>query len=159
VDGLTGALNSREFYRQVELELLQAARHQRAVSIAYLDLDNFKQVNDNFGHNSGDELLRAVADCIRTNLRRTDLLARMGGDEFAIFLPETDTQAVEAVVAKIRLNLKLAMQGREYPVTFSLGAISFGQAPGSVDDILRQADLLMYTVKAAGKDSYMVVRG
>jgi diguanylate cyclase (GGDEF)-like protein len=83
----------------------------------------------------------------------------MGGDEFAIFLPETNQQAAEIVVRKLKSTLQKVMQDKDFPVSFSLGAISFDKPPASVDEILRQADRLMYTVKNQGKNDYIVSQG
>jgi diguanylate cyclase (GGDEF)-like protein len=156
-DALTGILNSREFHRLAGLELLRARRYRHPITIAYIDLDNFKQVNDRFGHSSGDQLLREITNSISSNLRRTDIFARMGGDEFALLLPEANKEDAENVIRKIQSTLRAGMRDDELRASFSLGAISFAVPPISVDEMLRQADALMYTVKAQGKNNFLVV--
>jgi diguanylate cyclase (GGDEF)-like protein len=141
------------------LELLRAARYHHPITIAYFDLDDFKKVNDHFGHKTGDELLCSVATSMRNILRCTDIFARLGGDEFALLLPETDQQAAECVVRKIRTHLQAIMQLKEFQVTFSLGAICFTVPPASIDKMLAQADALMYTVKTQGKNNFIVTSG
>ena len=123
------------------------------MTLLYIDLDNFKQVNDAFGHETGDELLIEVAATIRTNVRSTDTVARLGGDEFALLLPETDQEAALVVTNKLREALLVSMQRREWPVTFSIGLVSFATPPESVEEMLKQADAVMYSVKLKGKNS------
>jgi diguanylate cyclase (GGDEF)-like protein len=120
--------------------------------VLYLDLDNFKAVNDRFGHSTGDELLRTVADTIRTRLRRVDSVARLGGDEFAVLLPETGAEAARGVVEQVRGALGDAMRTHGWPVTVSIGALTCVTAPESADALIRRADDLMYAVKHGDKD-------
>jgi len=156
-DPLTGLYNSREFYRLAAIEMLRVQRNNQAVTIAFLDLDNFKEINDRYGHQVGDELIQLVAQTIAGSLRRTDLLARVGGDEFAILLPDTNAHSARQVARKIQQALAVIMQEHGYPVTFSLGALAFGFPPSDFHNALRQADLLMYQAKARGKDSFIVL--
>ena len=156
-DALTGVYNSREFFRLAEQELLHAQRYRRPVTLAYIDLDNFKVVNDRLGHAAGDQLLRTITDLISSQLRRTDIFARMGGDEFALLLPETDLQAAESVIMRMREKLSVEMQVYNAPTSFSLGAVAFINPPPSVEAMLREADALMYAVKQQGKNSFRVI--
>jgi GGDEF domain-containing protein len=102
LDSLTGALNGRYFLEILQAESERSARYRRPFTLVYLDVDDFKQVNDRFGHNAGDAVLRAVTATARSHLRATDTVARLGGDEFALLLPETDPEAARAAVTKLR---------------------------------------------------------
>ncbi|MDE3054161.1 MAG: GGDEF domain-containing protein [Gemmatimonadota bacterium] len=150
-DFLTGLLNSRHFTELAERELDRARRYEQPVSVAFLDVDNFKDVNDRLGHAVGDELLAAVGAELMRTTRRTDLVARLGGDEFAMLLPQADDAAARQAVVKVETALNDAMSAHEWPVTFSIGVMTFRQAPPSVTDLVIAADHLMYSVKAAGK--------
>ncbi len=152
-DSLTGLMNSRAFYRQATTELLRARRYQRSFSLAYIDVDNFKQVNDNHGHITGDQLLRTVADTLRTRLRSTDLIARLGGDEFVAMLPETDFHSGTIVITKLHEALIKAMDRHHWKVTFSTGAVTFYRFGVPLKEVIQRADQLMYQAKASGKNT------
>jgi len=152
VDFLTGIANSKAFYESAEQEIERSSRYRRPLSLAYLDCDNFKEINDRLGHQSGDNLLRKVADIIKTQLRSTDIGARLGGDEFAVLLPETGEAAAQEVVARLKDKLSEGMQRRGWPVTFSVGLVTFADPPASVDEMVSRADTLMYAAKKNGKD-------
>jgi diguanylate cyclase (GGDEF)-like protein len=153
VDGLTGAVNARFFYTLTEGEIVRLERYGRPLTVAYMDLDNFKTVNDTKGHLAGDAVLRAVADRARAQLRKTDVVARLGGDEFAFLYPETDEQAARALVAKLKDRLSEEMRRGGWPVTFSLGVLTCYAAPRSSEDLVRMVDNLMYAAKLDGKNS------
>lgn len=152
-DSLTGVLNSREFCRLAEIEIKRGARYGRPFTLAYIDLDNFKAVNDGFGHSTGNNVLQQVADTFRSNLRATDLVGRLGGDEFAVLLPETGFEAGGSFLSKARQRLLRAMSDHHWPVTFSIGAVTFTTPPVSVDKMIEMVDALMYSVKRSGKDT------
>ena len=149
-DHLTGIMNTREFYVRAQLEIKRASRSGQPFSVAYIDLDNFKQVNDEQGHSAGDNLLKIIAKTITSNLRETDLFARIGGDEFVLLLPNADLEKAGVVIGKLEAAIKSALSTT--PVTFSAGVPTFGVQPGSVDDILNIADALMYQAKLEGKN-------
>lgn len=151
-DPLTGCLNGREFYQRAEAELRRAARSGCPLALAYLDLDNFKTVNDTGGHALGDEVLRTVAVTLRNDLRQSDLVARLGGDEFGILLPDSGAEAAADALGRARGRLSEEMRQRRWPVTGSIGAVVFLQPPASVDDMVSRADALMYAAKRDGKD-------
>jgi diguanylate cyclase (GGDEF)-like protein len=151
-DPLTGVNNSRSFIELADLELERVNRHKNSFSIAYIDLDNFKAVNDTRGHVTGDRLLRLVAEIMLSNSRRIDITARMGGDEFIILLPDADEHSAIGVLERIREKLLDAMKANGWPVTFSIGVMTFHRPPDSVTEMIREADGVMYEVKNAGKD-------
>lgn len=149
---LTGLLNRAGFFESAEAEVERCRRYARALTLAYFDCDGFKSVNDRWGHKAGDELLRSVGEVFRSNLRESDLFARLGGDEFAVLLPETEAQAGRATLEKLRGLLAEAMKRDGWPVTFSVGALTYLSPPPSVDEMLRRADDLLYDVKRNGRD-------
>ena len=151
-DTLTGLLNRGSFIAQLDAELTRAARYGRAFTLAYVDLDNFKAVNDLEGHDAGDELLRRIADALRSSTRQTDVLGRLGGDEFAAVLPEITGGATGSVLENLRKQLIRAMEKGGWPVTFSIGAVTFETPIDTSREALRVADEAMYAVKRSGKD-------
>ena len=151
-DPLTGASNRRSFFGIAEHELNRARRYASPLSIAYLDLDGFKHINDQCGHHTGDELLCAVVSTITGNIRSTDILARFGGDEFVLLLPDTRSEAAVTLLTKIHAHLQQTMAAHGWPVTFSIGAVSYLTAPATVDEAVCKADMLMYDVKHSGKN-------
>jgi diguanylate cyclase (GGDEF)-like protein len=151
-DYVTRVANSRYFAEIASQEIKRAGRYRHPFTVAYLDIDDFKRVNDRWGHSTGDELLALVADTIRNNIRATDMVARLGGDEFALLLPETGYDAAAVVVQKVHGSLLSAMGGKAWPVTFSIGVVTFRTPPDSVDGMLKVADAFMYSVKHSGKN-------
>jgi diguanylate cyclase (GGDEF)-like protein len=160
-DPLTGAANARTFYEMADLEVRRFRRTGRSFTLAYLDLDNFKAVNDGWGHSAGDDLLRRVAETIQEHTRSNDLVARLGGDEFALLLPETDAAGGTAAVAKMRDALLRRACEDGWPITYSIGAATFLRPPQDVDAMVRHVDSLMYRVKRGGKNQLLheVVEG
>jgi diguanylate cyclase (GGDEF)-like protein len=147
VDYLTGAANRRYFFEVAQRELDRFERYQRPFSIAYIDLDDFKGVNDQWGHKIGDKCLRMVADQLAKFIRNTDTLARLGGDEFVLLLPEADQAAAQLIISRIRDSLLDEMQRNNWMVTFSIGILTCHQVKMTADELVRKADELMYTVK------------
>ena len=154
-DSLTGALNRRAFFDIAEYELNRSQRYKHATTIAYIDLDNFKGINDRLGHTIGDNLLVTVTKTITSNIRSSDILSRFGGDEFVILLPETKTEAAAAFLGKIQNQLNQAMAAKNWPVSFSIGAITYLKAPPGVEEVIKKADMLMYEVKRSGKNGLL----
>jgi diguanylate cyclase (GGDEF)-like protein len=150
-DTLTGVANSRMFVEHASLESARQRRYFHPLSIAFLDCDNFKRVNDLYGHPVGDELLRKIAVAITQALREVDVVARLGGDEFAILLPESDQKAAATVLRKLRNGLKAV--GEQYNVTFSIGVVTYLRPAETVDQMLAAADKAMYEAKRAGKNT------
>jgi diguanylate cyclase (GGDEF)-like protein len=153
IDFLTGIRNRRYFIELVNMEINRARRYGHPFTMVCIDLDNFKAVNDCFGHSTGDILLRLVARTIQENIRVTDTVARLGGDEFAILLPETGRNVAEVMMQKVqRINLDI-LRKHGWPVTLSIGVVTFMSPPSTVDETLRISDQLMYNGKNNGKNS------
>ncbi|MEK6795194.1 MAG: GGDEF domain-containing protein [Spirochaetota bacterium] len=151
-DELTGLSNMRVFREAAASETARLTRYGHAFTFAFMDIDNFKEVNDRFGHNRGDDVLRDVARIMRHELRVNDIAARAGGDEFCILFPETGTDVALATLKKLSKSIMRVIRGKRFPVTLSIGAVTFEKPPASVDEMLRLGDGLMYTVKYAGKN-------
>ena len=151
VDPLTGVLNGRAFQERANAEIERARRYAHPFTVAYIDLDNFNEVNDRFGHSTGNAVLCTVADIAGRNLRATDIVARLGGDEFGLLFPETGEESARAVLSKFRDTVSGSVQANGWPVTLSIGAVTFRNPPDSVDRMLRMADALMYEAKHGGK--------
>lgn len=158
-DQLTGVMNRRAFEEIVEYEILNLQRQNSPFSLAYLDLDNFKEVNDRYGHKKGDELLKAVVVCLKENLRRTDVVARIGGDEFTIFFPATEQSAVKLVMQKLMDQLRSLNERNNWPTTISIGVITSLDSNCALETTISLADKLMYEVKNSGKNdvTYMTI--
>ncbi len=150
-DPLTGAANARTFYESAAAESDRARRAEGPLTVAYLDLDHFKHLNDRHGHAAGDEALRQIVRTVRLHLRSTDLLARLGGDEFAVLLPGVGSTSAMAVLARVQDAVAEEMTGRGWPVTVSIGAVTFMRPPVDVDVMIRRVDGLMYAAKRSGK--------
>lgn len=151
IDYLTGVFNRLEFIECLDSEIQRANRMRYPVSLAYIDLDNFKKVNDEQGHTMGDRQLRLIAETISSHIRRTDLFARLGGDEFALFLPNVDQVTTRIVLEKVESAVMWALREIQSPVTMSIGVATFNSPPASVDDMIREADAAMYQAKIMGK--------
>jgi diguanylate cyclase (GGDEF)-like protein len=152
-DPMTGAINKRFFYDLAQMEINRSRRYRRPLTVVYIDLDNFKAVNDLFGHSTGDQALRVVVSHAQRHLRKTDLVARLGGDEFAFLLPETGQTAAQTAITKLHSILLDEMQRNGWPVTFSIGVLTCVDAPDTVEDMLKMADDLMYSVKNNWKNA------
>jgi diguanylate cyclase (GGDEF)-like protein len=152
IDPLTAVPNRRAFAEAAQIELLSARRSARPLSIAYVDVDNFKSINDKFGHSAGDALLRAVGATITSCLRRTDVVARLGGDEFAVLMPEANADAAHVIVQRIGTSLTTVMTTSRWPATFSVGLVTCLAMPATVDELIGLADAAMYRAKSSGKN-------
>jgi diguanylate cyclase (GGDEF)-like protein len=153
-DELTSLANRRYLLEQMEREFARAKRHQRPLSLLYLDLDGFKTLNDRHGHLFGDEILRGCARSLSAVLRSTDLLARIGGDEFAVLLPETNLEGAENVANKLRkalLAYGLQIGPAISELTFCAGVSQIHKEDYSIDDMLARADSAQYLAKESGK--------
>lgn len=151
-DLVTGVLNRRALYEVGSSALALCRRNNRPVTLAFVDLDNFKTINDTFGHDRGDALLRTVAKVLAGSLRSSDIVARVGGDEFAILLPETEATHASVLLDKARNLLLQSPDFRGTSVSVSIGAVAYTMALPSLDDMLKEADSVMYAVKGSGKN-------
>lgn len=151
-DALTGLYNRRHFYEIAGEEIERARRYSHPLSLAFIDLDNFKKVNDTLGHAEGDEVLEALTGVFNDSLRKTDSAARFGGDEFAVVFPEAGAEESLEAVSRIRKRLAEVAGEKSWPVTLSVGLVTYHKPPGSIEDIVGEADALMYKVKESGKD-------
>lgn len=157
-DGLTGLPNRRFFTQWMERSLAQARREQRPLALLYLDLDGFKRVNDQLGHEMGDHLLQAVTQRFRDTLRESDMLARLGGDEFAILTPEASAPEMVGVLAeRLIASLKdplLPQFGNDYPVGVSIGIACFPDHAATSAQLTHAADEAMYAAKRGGRNCF-----
>ena len=151
-DPLTGILNRRAFMEQSAYLFNLASYHGTPISVAYIDIDNLKQMNDCHGHVAGDALIKSVAEAMQQCCRRSDIIARLGGDEFAIVLADTNQDAARTIVAKFQRAIQGALHSPS-AVTCSVGVVTFVQFPSSIEQAVGIADALMYSVKAAGKNA------
>ena len=154
-DPLTGVLNSRAFYEVAANRLERSKRKERPLTLAYIDLDNFKYINDRLGHLKGDEVLRAVAETLLKTLRSTDVIARLGGDEFIVLMPNTYPDAALHAIERVLLALGQRMQQDHWPVTFSIGLVTCdcSKCEQTLDTMIRAADDAMYVAKRKGKNT------
>jgi diguanylate cyclase (GGDEF)-like protein len=155
-DPLTGLNNRRAFYEQCEKALARLNRYDEFFTIAYIDLDNFKSINDTKGHEEGDKLLIEVANCMRINTRSSDIQARLGGDEFACLFLRAGWDEGEVLVRKLHSKLNEHFGSHDWPVTPSFGAITLEQPlDSSTKEIIHMVDSLMYSVKKSNKNAVL----
>ena len=152
-DYLTGAANSRFFYKLAQMEIDRFQRYAHPFSLAFIDLDNFKFVNDQFGHAVGDQVLRTVVSSVKKHSRKTDTIARLGGDEFALLLSETNQESARIVLPKIQDMLLEEMRQNNWPITFSIGVLTCNATPLTTDELVKMTDDLMYSVKKSSKNA------
>jgi diguanylate cyclase (GGDEF)-like protein/PAS domain S-box-containing protein len=156
-DPLTDLANRRKFTVEFEKSLQTSIRYQHNNALLYLDLDEFKDINDTSGHAAGDELLQAVSEVLQKVTRSTDLVARLGGDEFAILIPETDNAGAVILAKKIITELaKIKLSYREilHKVSTSIGIVHYPYTDADIHELMGFADLAMYKAKANGKGTY-----
>jgi diguanylate cyclase (GGDEF)-like protein len=151
-DQLTGAANGREFRAIALAEVERAQRHQRDLSLACVDVDDFKAINDRLGHPEGDHVLREVSHMMRSVVRASDTVARIGGDEFAILMPEISASPARAVIERVRGELSRLRTTDGEPVLCSIGLVTFDRPPKSLKELVAAGDELLYRAKDKGKD-------
>jgi diguanylate cyclase (GGDEF)-like protein len=155
-DPLTGVANRRRFYHALDVECLRFTRNHNPLSLLMIDLDYFKEVNDEYGHSVGDAVLRIVAQLLLLCLRKTDLLARYGGEEFSVLLPETPLEGAQMIAERIRQTISqqpIVADGCQVNVTVSVGVASHADDKEAVAEVLlKKADLALYRAKALGRN-------
>ena len=152
IDYLTGIANSRYFHEMAYKELNRTNRYDRPLTLAYIDLDNFKRINDTFGHVAGDTMLRTTAYVLKNSVRASDTVARIGGDEFAILFPETDYASGDVVAGRIRREILSMIDKNRWFSTISMGVLTCINPPSNIDTLITKADRLMYLAKEEGKN-------
>ncbi len=155
-DPLTNVLNARAFSQELAQELSRNRRYGRPLALIYLDLDDFKSVNDAHGHATGDAVLRLVADAMRGAVRQADVVGRLGGDEFGVLMPETDGDVAHAAANRLVTGIRTVFRGTP-SVTASIGVVAVSGTEAGTDELLRKADQAMYAAKRAGKDRVVQV--
>jgi diguanylate cyclase len=153
-DPLTGVLNRAAFEDQLRREVARSAGHGRPYALAVLDLDHFKQVNDRFGHAAGDRALKRVCALVGETIRDTDVFARVGGEEFALLMSDTEPAGAEHAAEKLRTRIEQEARAENMPLTISIG-LAVGRGTDA-DEVLLAADRALYEAKRRGRN--LVVR-
>ncbi|MGH7532053.1 MAG: GGDEF domain-containing protein [Gemmatimonadales bacterium] len=156
-DPLTSMLNTRAFHDDAVRALAACRRASRPVTVACIDLDAFKAVNDQFGHQAGDDLLRSVASRLVGSIRPSDVAARVGGDEFVVLFPDIGTREAALTMERLRAALTSEPAPGIRPVKCSIGAVTYLRPPEQVAEMVHRADAQLYAAKAAGKDRIAVL--
>lgn len=149
-DGLTGCVSYLAFRHALEIEAARALRYRRPFSLIIADLDSFKFINDTYGHDIGDAVLQGVAGAFRSSARAPDVVSRIGGDEFAVLLPETDSWRAEQVAQRLQHEVRKA--GLPVAATVSYGTATWFGPSDDLEDVFRRADQALYAAKHAGRD-------
>ena len=154
-DGLTMASNRRYFQEMLEREISRSRRYRRPLSLAICDLDRFKGVNDTYGHLAGDHVLKQLASIIMANVRREDVFARIGGEEFGLLLPETNVKSARSICEKLRVEVaktRFVYDNRTMPVTCSFGVAELSKGITRSKDLMKEADIRLYEAKDKGRN-------
>jgi diguanylate cyclase (GGDEF)-like protein len=161
IDWLTGIYNRRHFETVAHAELARSQRYIRPLSVLMIDIDRFKAVNDRFGHAVGDRVLQVVADVCRAAKRDTDVVARLGGEEFTILLPETTDSAAAQFAERLRYQVRdcsFTVEGQKLPITISIGIAGATLETSGIEELMRLADQALYEAKHSGRDRVVVSR-
>jgi len=156
-DPLTKLSNWRHFEQYSSQLLRQASGQPTKMTVAYIDLDNFKLVNDAQGHGAGDQVLVTVSQVLQQQLRSQDMVARLGGDEFAVILVHVELPEAKEILQRIQVAVQQEMKNHGWPVTLSIGAMVFSIAPPTINPMLKMVDDLMYEVKKNGKNNLKII--
>jgi diguanylate cyclase (GGDEF)-like protein len=154
-DPLTGLMNARAYYANCERLISGALRNKAKFAVLFIDLDHFKHINDTYGHEAGDVVLREVATCLKRNTRQSDALGRIGGEEFSMFLPDTDVAGAKQLAENLRKDIELLMPtagGSNLTITASIGVAGNQPHHHSIEAIQREADQAMYQAKQQGRN-------
>ncbi|MCK5011562.1 MAG: GGDEF domain-containing protein, partial [Deltaproteobacteria bacterium] len=159
-DELTGLYNRRAFQKALDKELRRSKRYKKPLSLIMLDIDGFKEINDKFGHQAGDGVLRSLALNLQRAIREIDFLARYGGDEFAVILPETEAKQAAVLAERLKKTVKnytVDAGGSLCNITLSIGVADVSASVDSEDDLISRADRVLYISKENGGDSVEVL--
>jgi diguanylate cyclase (GGDEF)-like protein len=152
IDSATGAVNRRFFTELLEAEFHRAERYRFALTVAYIDLDNFKQLNERLGRQAGDELLYRFVEELSEALRANDVVARLGGDEFALLLPQTNDIQAQQVFTRLQPQMKNALEAETIPIQYSIAVVTFLEMPETAEELTEQAETLLQSIKSSGKN-------
>jgi diguanylate cyclase (GGDEF)-like protein len=152
IDKVTGLANKRLFFELSHLEIKKSNRYRHPLTVIYIDIDDFTKINALSGRTVGDKVLKVVAETIKNSIRETDIIGRIGDDEFSIVLPGSGYEPAQIVICRVQNELLKVMQINNWAITFSIGAVTFINPPKSVEEMLQPADRLMYLVKNEGKN-------
>jgi len=152
IDVLTGVANTRFFYEQARIEISKSAIYKLPLTLAYIDINNLRHINENLGHITGDNLLQEVVQIMRFTLRPTDLISRLGGAEFAILMPETRNENATGIIYKVQEHFLDMMKKKGWPVTFSAGVVTCEDTAYTIDRLIKLAEDLMNAAKETGKN-------
>jgi diguanylate cyclase len=155
VDPLTGIHNRRVFEESIEAELQRFIRYNQPFSLIFFDIDRFKDINDNYGHDAGDRVLKAIAKRVNEMIRKPDIFARYGGEEFVIILPEITIEHGVTVSEKLRKEIENAVfeyEGERVPITISIGITEVNESDKQYESIVSRADSYMYQAKEKGRN-------
>jgi diguanylate cyclase (GGDEF)-like protein len=152
-DDLTGVANIKSFYEQARIEISRSAKYKRPLTLAYIDIDNLRHVNDTLGHIAGDYILHEVAQIMRSTLRSTDIISRLGGSKFAVLMPETNSENATVIVYKVQEHLLDVVKKNGWPVAFSTGVVTCDGPTYTSDELIAMAEDLMNTARETGKNA------
>nr|WP_255551021.1 GGDEF domain-containing protein [Granulicella sp. dw_53] len=153
-DALTGTLNRRAIEREVQFAVDRSRENRGSVSALMLDVDYFKQINDNYGHHAGDLALCAIAECLRRTIRAGDLLARLGGDEFLVVMPNSTAEIAQIAANRIQVQLatlRVASDNAEFGIQASIGVTTLDSQNLQLEDLMQLGDRALYEVKARNR--------
>jgi diguanylate cyclase (GGDEF)-like protein len=156
-DQKTGLLNFTSWRETTVHSLVRTARLRQPVALMLIDLDHFKRINDTHGHLMGDQVLAAVANCLRTDLREYDAVGRFGGEEFVVFLDNADLYAAVAAANRLRASISAVVIDGTDRVTASIGIAHSSKSSASLEALLERADAALYEAKAGGRDQVRAV--
>ncbi len=152
IDYLTALPNRRTFFDVANQERERAVRHKHPLTVAYIDLDDFKEINDRSGHDIGDLLLKEIGFVLKQNVRASDTVARIGGDEFVVLFPETGFGSAQAALQKLEDEWTKRTRDKQWNISISIGAVTYADHFPEVKEMVRSSDRLMYAAKASGKN-------
>jgi len=154
-DSLTGLFNRRRFMELCEQEFSRSIRYDRPLAMFMMDIDHFKHVNDDYGHDAGDRVLKSLAEISILALRGADVLGRFGGEEFGVLLPETDEESAREVAERLRQSIErasISINGITLSITVSIGVSILKPDMGSMESLLKKADIALYDAKQSGRN-------